>query len=382
MNIVSYIMAGIALLAAFDRIIGNKIGLGEEFEKGIQLTGTCVLSMVGLIVFAPLLARLITPITEKMNGSFDPSVLPALFFANDLGGASLSMAIANNAVLGKFNGLVAASMMGCTVSFTIPYFLGAVKKEYHKDIFLGILCGIVTIPIGFILGGLCVGINFLILLINAIPLFIVAAIVAFGVLKAPNVSTKIFSIIGIGIKILITVGLAVAIFEFLTGIKLIPYTGTLQDGMDVVISVTCVLAGAFPLIKLLSRILRKPLKKIGDKSGLNETSALGFFSTLAAPVTTFGLAEKMDRKGIILNSAFSVSASCLIADHLAYTLAIDGTYLLSLFVAKLTAAVAAIFLAVFVYKKTQPKQAETQESNTVTDEQAQNDDIERDISDD
>ena len=356
MNYVSYVMAGIALIAAIDRIIGNKLGLGEEFEKGILLTGTCVLSMVGLIVFSPLLAKLITPLTEKITGYFDPSVIPALFFANDLGGGSLCMAIANSEAMGKFNGLVAASMMGCTVSFTIPYFLGAVKKDKHKDVFLGMLCGIITTPLGYIVGGLCVGINFLVLLINALPLCTVAAIVAFGVLKAPNVSTKIFSVLGIGIKVLITVGLAIAIFEYLTGIKLIPYTGLLQDGMDVVISVACILAGAFPLINILSRIFKKPLKKIGNKSGLNETSALGFFSTLAAPVSTFGLVEKMDRKGIVLNSAFAVSASCMLSDHLAYTLAIDGSYLLSVIVAKMVAGIAAVVVAVFVYKKTQAKE--------------------------
>ena len=116
MNVISWIMAIFAVVGAIDRMIGNKIGLGKEFEKGIELVGALTLSMVGMIVLSPLFAKLLTPLMNVMTGLLDPSVIPSMFFANDMGGAALSKAVANDTAVGQFNGLVVASMMGATFS--------------------------------------------------------------------------------------------------------------------------------------------------------------------------------------------------------------------------------------------------------------------------
>ncbi len=49
MNVLSIIMLVFAILGALDRIIGNKLGLGAEFEKGFMLLGNMALTMIGLI---------------------------------------------------------------------------------------------------------------------------------------------------------------------------------------------------------------------------------------------------------------------------------------------------------------------------------------------
>ena len=61
MNVVSIIMLTFAFFGGIDRIIGNKIGIGKEFEKGILLLGQLVLSMMGMIIIAPVLAELLSP---------------------------------------------------------------------------------------------------------------------------------------------------------------------------------------------------------------------------------------------------------------------------------------------------------------------------------
>ena len=38
-DIIIYIMVAFAVLGAMDRIIGNRFGLGEKFEEGIQASG-------------------------------------------------------------------------------------------------------------------------------------------------------------------------------------------------------------------------------------------------------------------------------------------------------------------------------------------------------
>ncbi len=80
MKVVSIIMLTFALLGAIDRIFNNKVGLGKEFEKGFNLLGQLVLSMLGMIIIAPVLADLLSPIFDFVYNAFgiEPSIIPAL----------------------------------------------------------------------------------------------------------------------------------------------------------------------------------------------------------------------------------------------------------------------------------------------------------------
>ena len=51
-KIILYIMAVGVLLGALDRIIGNKFGLGEQFEEGFNSMGPLALGMVGIVCLA------------------------------------------------------------------------------------------------------------------------------------------------------------------------------------------------------------------------------------------------------------------------------------------------------------------------------------------
>lgn len=355
MAILTYVMAAFMLLAAADRIFGNRLGLGREFERGIELLGTMSLSMVGMIIAAPLIAHLMQPLFALLPSWIDPSILPSVLFANDMGGAPLAVGAARNEAIGAFNAMVVSSMMGCTVSFTIPFCLGCVPKTLHRDMLLGLLCGIVTIPLGCFAGGLVSGLSPLALLINLLPLLVFSGIIAIGILRAPDLCVKIFNILGVIIKAVITIGLAVGIFTFLTGIPLLPHVDTLEAGIAIVVNASAVMTGTFPMIYLLSKLLAKPLGAVGKKIGINESAALGFVSSLATSVTTFSMMEKMDRKGIVLNAAFLVSAGFVFTDHMAFTMAYLPDYLPAMIVGKLTAAVLSLVIAVPVCKKIQGK---------------------------
>ena len=129
MSAVTVIMVIFSMLGALDRILGNRFGLGKQFEKGFMLLGNMALSMIGMIIISPFLADLLQPVFGAVYDvlGLDPSIIPASLFANDMGGAPLSKEVALNADIGMFNALVVSSMMGCTVSYTIPYALGAVR---------------------------------------------------------------------------------------------------------------------------------------------------------------------------------------------------------------------------------------------------------------
>ena len=47
-EIIIWIMAAFAAAGTLDRIFGNRLGLGKEFENGIQTIGTLALAMAGI----------------------------------------------------------------------------------------------------------------------------------------------------------------------------------------------------------------------------------------------------------------------------------------------------------------------------------------------
>ncbi len=353
MNFLSVFMSIFSLLGALDYLLGNRFGLGKEFEKSFRLLGTLALSMIGMIVIAPVIGNLFQPLFDGVYGVFrlDPSVIPAMLLANDMGGAPLAMTVAKEEGLGAFNALVVSSMMGCTVSFSLPYALNAVKAELHDRMMFGLLCGIVTIPVGCLAAGLILALPVGQLLYNLLPLLLFSILIVVGLLLFPKQSVVVFGILGKLLKILIILGLMLGLLRFLTGIEMVKGLETFEEGARICFNATAVMSGAFPFLYLVSRVIARPLKWLAGKIGVNEAAAMGFPSTLATAVTTFEAMDKMDDRGIVLNAAFIVSAGFTLAGHLAFTMSMDGAYVVPMIVGKLTAGVLAVVLAAVIYKK-------------------------------
>ena len=346
-------MAVFAVIGALDKITGNHLKLGDEFEKGIMTLGPLSLSMIGMMTIAPALADLLIPVITPVANlfGFDPSALAGILIANDMGGAALADSIAANKLLGSFHGLCVASMLGATISFTIPVALRSSKKEHHDDVLLGLLCGISTIPVGCFVSGIVMGINPLTVLLNLLPAIIISVIIIIGLLKFQKVTVKIFSVFGKIISILITCGLAVGIFQQLTGKVILENTAPIMESAATVFTICITLAGTFPLIAIISKILKKPLSVLGKKLELDDTSVVGLIATLANSIATMESADRMNRKGRILNLAFAVSAAFVFGDHLAFTLSYNAEHIVPVIIGKLVAGITALVVASILYKK-------------------------------
>lgn len=353
MNYLTIVILVFSVLGALDRMFGSRLGLGKEFDKAFMLLGTMALSMIGMIVISPLIADVMKPLSEFFANTLhiDPSIIPASLFANDMGGASLSVEMATNEKIGMYNALVVSSMMGCTVSFTIPFALGMVKKEQHKELLLGILCGVVTIPVGCIISGFVCGIPFASLIAVLLPLVIFAVVIAFGLVRFQGFCIKAFKVFGYFITALITAGLAMGVINFLSGKEVIRGLATLEEGAMICVNAAVVLSGSFPFMYIVSKLFAKPLKAVSGKIGVNEISVLGMVSCLVTSATTFGMMDKMDKKGTVLNSAFAVSGAFALGSHLAFTMAFDEGYVAAVIAGKLVAGVLALLLANVIYSK-------------------------------
>ena len=355
MNFFTLIFLIFAVLGALDYLIGNKFGLGGEFERGFKFFSATALSMIGIIILAPALAVWIKPFFELFYNVFkiDPSILPASIFANDMGGASLALEVAKNDTVGKFNAFVVSSMLGCIISFTIPFASGIVDKKNHKNMFLGFICGIVTVPVGCFVGGLMCGLDILTVTVDLLPVIIISVFFCLGLVFIPNLSLKVLGGFAKLLKVVIIAGFILGIISYLTGTPLPDYFDSFDEAADICVRISVTLSGAFPFVYVLGKFLKKPLAALGSKMGINSISALSLLSTLVTNATTFGNMGDMDKKGIVINSAFACSAAYILGSHLAFTSAMAPELIGAVIVSKLISGASAVGLAVIITSRSE-----------------------------
>lgn len=349
-EIIVYLMVVFMALGAVDRIIGGRFGLGEKFEEGIVAMGSLALSMVGIICLAPVLSRLLSPVVVPVYQFLgaDPAMFAGTILANDMGGAPLAQELALTPEAGQFGGLIVGSMLGPTIVFTIPVGLGIIQAEDRPYLASGVLAGVVAVPIGSLAGGLAAGFPLIMVLRNLIPIVIFALLIALGLWKIPNGMVKGFQVFGKFIVIVITIGLAAAIIEKLTPLTLIPGMNPIEDGISIVGDIAVVLAGAFPLVYVITKVFQKPLLALGKLLGMNDVSAAGLVATLANNIPMFQMLHDMDRRGKVINVAFAVSAAFVFGDHLGFTAGFDAGMIFPMIVGKLVGGICGILAAMLI----------------------------------
>ena len=346
-------MAIFALLGALDRIFGNHFGLGKEFEEGILAMGSLALAMVGIVCLAPVLADILKPVVVPVYGFLgaDPAMFAGTILACDMGGGPLASAMTDNPQAALLGGILTGSMLGATIVFTIPVAMGILKEEDRPAMAKGILCGIVTIPLGVLAGGLAAGFPPVMVLQNLIPIILIAIFIALGLWRAENAMVKGFAAFGKFVIALVTAGLAAAIVEALTGFVLIPGMAPISDGFETVGDIAIILAGAFPLVYLITKLLRRPLMAVGKLLGINDAAAAGLIASLANSIAAFGMVKDMNPRGKVVNIAFAVSAAFVFGDHLGFTAGFAPEMLGPMIIGKLVGGISAICVALWLTKK-------------------------------
>lgn len=361
-SVIIFIMMIFMIVGAIDKIRGNKKGYGEQFDEGFNAMGPLAIAMAGVVAAAPVLAILLKPIIVpiyELVGA-DPSMFSTTLLACDMGGYPLAMKMAANESIGNFSGLILGTMMGPTIVFTIPVALSIIKKEDRSFLGAGILAGLITIPIGCIVGGLVMNMtpykmDIGTILVNLIPVIIIAGLIVIGLWFIPQKMINGFNKFGTAVTVIITFFTAVAVFEYQTGIKfplmdlmvtedadgVIP----LESGLLVCGQIAIVLVGAFPMVRWITNTFEKPLEKVGQKLGMNEEGSAGLIANLANNIAMFNIMEKMNPKGKLLNVAFAVSAAFVFGDHLGFTAGVNSEMIFPVVVGKLVAGITALILA-------------------------------------
>ena len=352
-QIIIWIMAAFAVLGGIDRILGNRFSLGEHFQEGIIAMGSLALAMIGIICLAPVVAGVLKPVVVPVFSLLgaDAAMFAGTILACDMGGGALAQEMTADPQAAMLGGVLTGSMMGATIVFTIPVALGILQEEDRPALAQGVLCGIVTIPVGILVGGIVAGFPIGMVIRNLIPIVLIAALISLGLWKAEKAMIRGFTLFGKGVPALITIGLVVAIVESLTGFVLIPGMAPISEGFETVGAIAIVLAGAFPLMFALTKLLQKPLMKLGGVLGINDTAAAGLITSLANSIATFGMVKDMDHRGKIVNIAFAVSAAFVLGDHMGFTAGFAPKMLVPMILGKLAGGISAVAVALLLTRK-------------------------------
>lgn len=346
------IMIIFSLVAGIDKLLNNKYGLGVKFEEGFKAMGGLALTIIGIYSLSPIIAKGLIPILDPLAKllNTDPSVFISSLLATDLGAYNTSVEVANNPLIGNFNGLILGSMLGATISFTIPIAINLIDANDFPFFAKGILSGIVTVPAGMIVSGLLMKVPAKDIFFNIIPVVLISFIIAWGLMKAQDRTVQIFNILGKLILGISTFGLLISILQSAFGIKLIDGLIPIEESAILVLNISIVLSGAYPLLYFVSRKLHKYLHRLSDKYDMDTYSILGLISSLASCLPMLGVYDKMNKKGKILNAAFAVSGAFTFGGQLGYISSVAPEFVNPFIMGKLTAGMSAILLGLVLIK--------------------------------
>ncbi|KZL91336.1 ethanolamine utilization protein EutH [Clostridium magnum] len=352
-NVILYIIGGFFVVSGIDYVLGNKFNLGEKFEEGVKSMGVLALSMVGIYSLAPMISNslgtVIIPIFNTLN--LDPSIFAGSLLTTEMGGYQVAKDLALNSNIGLFSGVILASSLGTTISFTIPLGMGMISREDEKYFSMGIMAGMVTIPVTCIVGGICQGLNYKDLMLSILPVAVFSLLIGIGLLKIPNALMKVFGFFGRAIISLSVIGL------ILQGIQIIfhvqPLSGLLpySEGLNLVGKMAIVLGGSYPMLAVINYSLKKYFDKFGEKIGINGAAVTGLIGNLASNLLAFCIFKDMDAKGKVLCTAYGVSGAFMFGGQFGFVSGVAPEMVKGFIFSKLIGGMCSIPVALWIYNR-------------------------------
>ena len=351
-NIILYIVSIFFILGIIDYIIGGKLKLSDGIEEGIKSMGVLALSMIGILSITPIISTILTeyiiPLFSK--SIIEPSIISSSLIAVDMGGYKIAEAIGRSTSEIYFSGILISSILGCTISFTLPLALGMIKESDIEILCNGILCGIVTLPIGLFIGGLLLNMPIMTILKDLLPIIFISLIIIIGLYKIPNKMIQYFKILSKCIFILGLIGLGIQGVISITGIEIIKGLLPLEEAIVIVGKIAIFLAGANVMLKVIRVLFNKNIDKLKDKLDINSESVSALIGSLASALMVFTSFDKLDYRGKIICSAFSVAGAYVFGGQLGYVVTEAKEIVLIYILVKLICGFSAIMLAMKISK--------------------------------
>lgn len=393
-TIVVYIIMACALAGAIASAIKPESELGQQFVAGIDSIGPIFLPVAGIMASAPFLEAFVSSVFGPVYSAVgaDPAMAATTFIAVDMGGYPLAEALAQTKE-SWIMAMMTGYMAGATIVFTIPVALKMLEKRDRKYLALGVMSGLLAIPIGVLVASVIIAVShpmirevvstnaeatyqlalsFAQIGLNLIPLVVICVALALGLKFKPDAMIKGFIIFGRVMEAALKIVFVLVVIEYFTGIFSTVFGGF---GFDPIIAsdgdpevfraletsgaIGMMLCGAFPMVYLIKRYLAKPLAKIGGVFGLSSDATAGLLAASANVLAALAMVKDLKARDKVLVMAFAVCCAFLFGDHLSFTANFQPTLIVPVLVGKFCAGVCAIIFAnLLAVKKAQQLEAE------------------------
>ena len=379
---VIYIIMACAVAGAIASIRNAEEGLGKEFREGIYAIGPIFIPVAGIMASIPYLSEFVRVLVGPLFSAIgaDPAIAATTIIAVDMGGYQLADALAQTRD-GWIMASVVGYMAGATIIFSIPVGLAMLQKSDHKYMALGIMSGILSVPIGvFITCALlaisgmdvrpaiatadpetmhAIRLGFGTIIVNLLPLIVFCGAIALGLRFIPDAMITGFLWFGRIMYAGITLVLVFSIVEYFTGFfsnviggwgfdPIIADEADQFRALEIAGYIGIMLAGAFPMVYLLTKYLAGPMEALGNRIGVEAQGAAGLLAACANILAMFRLIAGMRPKDKVLAIAFAVCAAFMFGDHLAFAANFQPTTILPLLLGKLGGGMAGFAIALWL----------------------------------
>ena len=377
-TIVVYIIMACAIAGCLASVIKPESELGQQFVAGIDSIGPIFLPVAGIMASAPYLTAFVSTVFGPAYSAVgaDPAMAATTFIAVDMGGYQLADALAETRE-SWIMAMVTGYMAGATIVFSIPVALKMLEKRDRKYLALGVMSGLLAIPIGVLVSSAIIAVSHPMVRevvstnadatyqlalswgqigVNLIPLIIICVALAAGLKFKPDAMIKGFIVFGRVMESALKIVFVLVVVEYFTGVwstlfgsfgfdPIIADEEDIFRALEVSGAIGMMLCGAFPMVYLIRRYLAKPLAKIGGAVGLSSDATAGLLAGSANVLALFSMVKDLRAKDKVICMAFAVCCAFLFGDHLSFTANFQPNLIVVVLAGKLAAGICAIVFA-------------------------------------
>lgn len=383
-----------ALVGCIASVVKPESELGREFVAGIDSIGPIFLPVAGIMASAPFLTAFVSSVFGPAYSFLgaDPAMAATTFIAVDMGGYQLADALAQTRE-SWIMAMITGYMAGATIVFTIPVALKMLKKADRKYLALGVMSGLLAIPIGVLVASVIIAfanpvirevvstnaeatyqmaLSFGQIFLNLVPLVIICVVLALGLKFKPDAMIKGFIVFGRAMESALKIVFVLCVIEYFTGIfatvfgsfgfdPIIADDEDIFRALEVSGAIGMMLCGAFPMVYLIKRYLARPLAKVGGVFGLSSDATAGLLAASANVLAALSMVGELKARDKVIVISFAVCCAFLFGDHLSFTANFQPSLIVPVLVGKLVAGICAIgFAMLLAVKKAERLEEEDQ----------------------
>lgn len=377
-TVVVYIIMACAIVGCLASVIKPESELGQQFVAGIDSIGPIFLPVAGIMASAPYLTAFVSSVFGPLYSAVgaDPAMAATTFIAVDMGGYQLADALAQTRE-SWIMAMITGYMAGATIVFSIPVALKMLEKRDRKYLALGVMSGLLAIPIGVLVASAIIAVShpvvrevvstnadatYQLMLswgqigVNLIPLIIICVALALGLKFKPDAMIKGFIVFGRVMESALKIVFVLVVVEYFTGLwstlfgsfgfdPIIADEDDIFRALETSGAIGMMLCGAFPMVYLIRRYLAKPLAKIGGAVGLSSDATAGLLAGSANVLALFSMVKDLRAKDKVICMSFAVCCAFLFGDHLSFTANFQPSLIVVVLLGKLAAGICAIIFA-------------------------------------